>query len=125
MRYAEILNEAAVDFAAVTSHHEDNIYAFTFPVVDGGWIQVDAAVYLSKVISIKNIATFGEHSDNFEPRRKTYKIGTRIGTTETRRMLRFVVDTIRQDYPNVNKIAGDRLTGARADVADSMTSMAI
>jgi hypothetical protein len=119
------MTEAAIDFTAATVDLEANTFGFKFPISGGGWIMVDAAVYLGRTIYIQNIVTFGEHSDNFKPNSSSHKLGTKIGTGETRRMLRFVVKRIKQDYPSVDKIVGDRMSGARADAVFSMTDMPI
>ncbi|CAM6053374.1 unnamed protein product [Sphagnum tenellum] len=118
--------EAMVDFTAATTYRDHNEFAFTLPIGSGGWIQIDARVHLARVIYIRNIQTFADdHPDQFKPNRESYRSGVRLGNGETRRMLRFVVDRIRQDFPHVDKIVGDRLTGARANSDFSMTDMAI
>ena len=76
-------------------------------------------MYFGKVAYVKNIVTTGvsDHQDYFEP---TQGVGTRprqaikVGTNTTKKMFHVVIKFLKDHYPKLEKITGDRTTGARA-----------
>jgi hypothetical protein len=126
MKLSEIITEAAslvFDQAKVVRH--ENSFNFKLPIEGGGCIIIDAKVILSRRILVSNIWTQGviDRDDTFKPSYQSHAIGVRLGTTMIKKLLHFVVDRIKQDYPNVDMIMGDRLTGARAGGGITMQSL--
>jgi hypothetical protein len=126
MRYDEILSESQVvdlSSASVSVRQAGDAvrYVFTFPLQHSTNLSIVARVLDDddgELIQIDNIEMVGGEGnpDSFETSNKDwswYKHGIRLGTSQTRRVLRYVMNRIRQDHPNVRRVAGTRTTGAR------------
>jgi hypothetical protein len=109
------LFEDVVDFDRAVVQHEGRDYYMLLPLNQGGKIMIDATVVLNTLI-VRDIRSLGDNPESSHTlsksgnRRRTFK----IGPAEVRKMLEFVVDRVRQDFPKIDNIKGNRVTGARA-----------
>ncbi len=125
------LNEATLDLSHASAEKFGDIgYEFTIPVNGGGHLQIGATVILGRTVIITDIIPVDvtQHDDAFDDDpnvKRIYGSGVNLGTKEVKHLLRYVLDRIRQDYPNIKMIGGERVTGARGPKADRLVTMAI
>jgi hypothetical protein len=123
-QFMNIINEE-IDVAATTVSHQfaswhrpdQNRYVFTIPLGNDAFIKVFCEVN-AETLDFVDIQIDGdgadEHPDAFTTTNKGwYSNGIRIGAGDTRRVLRYVVDQVRQDHPAIKHLTGERVTGAR------------
>ena len=115
------LHEAIADLTSVDVRPaklgDDHSYLFTIPL-DHNAVLLVVATVKGDVLEITDINTEGyeEHPDRFETTNQSwdaYSVGVRLGGGQMRRILRYVVQHVRQEHPNIRRVQAERRTGAR------------
>ena len=103
-------------------HDEDFVDGYRFAIPVGHESELRVLVWADDTtLKVEDIYVEGpeDHPDSFSTTNQddnyggSYSTGVRLGTKEMRRVLLYVLNTVRQDHPNVRSVQADRVTGAR------------
>ena len=109
----------------------DTEFEFSIPLDHGATLRILALV-ADDLLKIDNIWLVGSanHPDTFATTNQDgydgrYKSGVRLGTKEMRRIMRYVLDTVREEHPEVRRVVAKRITGARHASGHEHLSLAL
>lgn len=111
-----------INFDSMEVSNQDREYRFDFECRPMGSIYVCAEVD-NKTLTITDVSLTGinDHPNHYDTNSPHYKghyaNGLKIGIREIRRLLKRIVDTVREDY-TITAISGMRVTGARTHSGD-------
>ena len=142
MRYFELFEAAEIDLGTMhVDHREEGAspwYGFVFELINGGRFEIfvevlnaagkpaidDAEAGVDMHIDDILVDGVGKNPDRFETH-TGHGTGIQIGSKSVRLVRQLIVGEIHKTFPNVARVSGYRMTGARPRNANSNANASV